>query len=80
MVMGDSFNTALFKQSFQRVFSKDQKSEFKMAFGATLEVKVRKKIFFPPLLISYQLRAPFVAGILLYTFIFTIANSFTDLF
>ena len=40
MVLGDSFNTSLFKQTFQRVFSKDQKGEFKMAFGATLEVKV----------------------------------------
>ena len=39
--MGDSFNTSLFKQTFQRVFSKDQKGEFKMAFGATLEVKVK---------------------------------------
>ena len=40
MVMGDSFNTALFKQTFQRVFAKDTRGEFKMAFGATLEVKV----------------------------------------
>lgn len=40
MVMGDSFNTSLFKQTFQRVFSKDKKGEFKMGFGATLEVKV----------------------------------------
>lgn len=40
IVMGDSFNTSLFKQTFQRVFAKDQKGEFKMAFGATLEVKV----------------------------------------
>lgn len=39
--MGDSFNTSLFKQTFQRVFSKDSKGEFKMGFGATLEVKVR---------------------------------------
>lgn len=38
--MGDSFNTALFKQTFQRVFAKDVRGEFKMAFGATLEVKV----------------------------------------
>lgn len=38
--MGDSFNTSLFKQTFQRVFSKDAKNEFRMAFGATLEVKV----------------------------------------
>ena len=30
MVMDDSFNTALFKQTFQRVFSKDVRGEFKM--------------------------------------------------
>ena len=41
LVMGDSFNTALFKQSFQRVFSKDSKNEFRMAFGASLDIKVR---------------------------------------
>ena len=40
MVMGDSFNTSLFKQTFQRVFSKDAKGEFKMAFSSTVEVKV----------------------------------------
>ena len=40
MVMGDSFNTALFKQTFQRMFSKDVRGEYKMAFGGTLEVKV----------------------------------------
>jgi len=40
MVMGDSFNTSLFKQTFQRVFAKDAKGEFKMAFGGTIEVKV----------------------------------------
>ena len=40
MVMGDSFKTSLFQQSFQRVFSKDVKNEFKMAFGANIEVKV----------------------------------------
>uniref|UniRef100_A0A4W3KEN8 Protein transport protein SEC23 n=1 Tax=Callorhinchus milii TaxID=7868 RepID=A0A4W3KEN8_CALMI len=39
IVMGDSFNTSLFKQTFQRVFSKDLQGEFKMAFGATVEVK-----------------------------------------
>lgn len=38
--MGDSFNTSLFKQTFQRVFNKDYNGEFRMAFGATLEVKV----------------------------------------
>lgn len=40
MMMGDSFNTSLFKQTFQRVFSKDHNGEFRLAFGATLEVKV----------------------------------------
>uniref|UniRef100_A0A9J7ZPJ3 Protein transport protein SEC23 n=1 Tax=Cyprinus carpio carpio TaxID=630221 RepID=A0A9J7ZPJ3_CYPCA len=39
IVMGDSFNTSLFKQTFQRVFSKDYNGEFRMAFGGTLEVK-----------------------------------------
>lgn len=41
MVMGDSFNTSLFKQTFQRVFNKGLNGEFRMAFGANLEVKVR---------------------------------------
>ena len=41
MVMGDSFNTSLFKQSFQKVFAKDaQNNYFKMGFNATFEVKV----------------------------------------
>jgi len=44
MVMGDSFNTSLFKQTFQRVFSKDEKDEFKMAFSANLEVKTSKEL------------------------------------
>lgn len=41
IVMGDSFNTSLFKQTFQRVFSKDFNGDFRMAFGGILEVKVR---------------------------------------
>lgn len=41
MVMGDSFNTSLFKQTFQRVFTKDIHGQFKMGFGGTLEIKVR---------------------------------------
>uniref|UniRef100_A0A7N8WMB2 Protein transport protein SEC23 n=1 Tax=Mastacembelus armatus TaxID=205130 RepID=A0A7N8WMB2_9TELE len=40
MVMADSFNTSLFKQTFQRVFTKDVQGSFKMAFAATLEVKM----------------------------------------
>ena len=40
MVMADSFNTSLFKQTFQRVFTKDVAGAFKMAFAGTLEIKV----------------------------------------
>ena len=38
--MGDSFNTSLFKQTFQRVFARDQRGDYNMAFNATLEIKV----------------------------------------
>ncbi|KAI9526998.1 Protein transport protein Sec23A [Dissostichus eleginoides] len=44
MVMADSFNTSLFKQTFQRVFTKDVQGSFKMAFNATLEVKTSREI------------------------------------
>lgn len=55
MVLGDSFNTSLFKQTFQRVFAKDQKGEFKMAFGATLEVKVGFHLFMPNILLNSRI-------------------------
>ncbi len=39
--MGDSFETSLFKQTFQKVFAKDsQNVHFKVGFNATFEVKV----------------------------------------
>uniref|UniRef100_H2Y1H9 Protein transport protein SEC23 n=1 Tax=Ciona intestinalis TaxID=7719 RepID=H2Y1H9_CIOIN len=44
MVMGDSFNTSLFKQTFQKVFSKDSKGEFNMAFNAVMEIKTSREI------------------------------------
>ena len=44
MVMGDSFNSSLFKQTFQRVFAKDQRNEYKMAFNAVVEVKTSREI------------------------------------
>lgn len=44
MVMGDSFNSSLFKQTFQRVFVRDGKNELKMAFNATLEVKCSREL------------------------------------
>ncbi|KAF2881616.1 hypothetical protein ILUMI_24559 [Ignelater luminosus] len=44
MVMADSFNSSLFKQTFQRVFARDQKGELKMAFNGTLEVKCSREL------------------------------------
>ncbi|CAK8692475.1 protein transport protein Sec23A-like [Clavelina lepadiformis] len=44
MVMGDSFNTSLFKQTFQKVFSKDSKGEFNMAFNAVMEIKTSREV------------------------------------
>uniref|UniRef100_A0A7N9AQ47 Protein transport protein SEC23 n=1 Tax=Mastacembelus armatus TaxID=205130 RepID=A0A7N9AQ47_9TELE len=44
IVMGDSFNTSLFKQTFQRVFSKDYNGDFRMAFGGILEVKTSREL------------------------------------
>ena len=42
--MGDSFDSSLFKQTFQRVFSKDANDHFKMAFNATMEVKCSREL------------------------------------
>ena len=44
MVMGDSFNSSLFKQTFQRVFVKDANDNFKMAFNAMMEVKCSREL------------------------------------
>ncbi|XP_053669941.1 protein transport protein Sec23A isoform X2 [Anopheles nili] len=44
MVMGDSFNSSLFKQTFQRVFAGDEKNELKMAFNGTLEIKCSREL------------------------------------
>uniref|UniRef100_A0A671U1E4 Protein transport protein SEC23 n=1 Tax=Sparus aurata TaxID=8175 RepID=A0A671U1E4_SPAAU len=44
IVMGDSFNTSLFKQTFQRVFSKDYNGDFRMAFGGVMEVKTSREL------------------------------------
>ncbi|CAO4382593.1 unnamed protein product [Caenorhabditis nigoni] len=40
VVMGDSFNSSLFKQTYQRSFDKDAAGNLKMGFNATMEVKV----------------------------------------
>lgn len=44
MVMGDSFNSSLFKQTFQRVFARDSRNDLKMAFNGTLEVKCSREL------------------------------------
>jgi len=55
MVMGDSFNSSLFKQTFQRVFAKAENAtaqgqptqgqdHLKMAFNATIEVKCSREL------------------------------------
>lgn len=44
MVMGDSFDSNLFKTSFQRMFTKDKKGNLKMAFNAILDVKTSREL------------------------------------
>ncbi|VDM70891.1 unnamed protein product, partial [Strongylus vulgaris] len=36
VVMGDSFNSSLFKQTYQRAFDKDANGQLKMGFNATM--------------------------------------------
>jgi protein transport protein SEC23 len=43
IVLADSFTTSIFKQSFQRVFSKNQYDELALGLNATLEVKTSKE-------------------------------------
>jgi protein transport protein SEC23 len=45
MIMGDSFNTTLFKQTWQKVFAKDAHGQnFRMAFSASFEVKCCREL------------------------------------
>lgn len=44
MVLGDSFNSSLFKQTFQRVFQQDDDGNLEMAFNATIEVKTSREL------------------------------------
>jgi protein transport protein SEC23 len=41
MVLSDSFTTAIFKQSFQKMFEKDAEGHLKMGFNGTLAVQVQ---------------------------------------
>lgn len=45
MVLSDAFTTSIFKQSFLRVFTKDEQGNLEMGFNATFDVQVR---LFPP--------------------------------
>ncbi|KAL1921229.1 uncharacterized protein VTP21DRAFT_10945 [Calcarisporiella thermophila] len=44
MVLADSFNTAIFKQSFQRLFQKDAQGHLQMGFNATLDVQTTREL------------------------------------
>ena len=41
IVLSDSFATSIFKQSFLRMFNKDQAGFLDMGFNATFDVQVR---------------------------------------
>lgn len=43
VILSDSFNTSIFKQSFQRIFLKDGQNHLIMGFNATFDVQVITK-------------------------------------
>ncbi|KAG0309085.1 GTPase-activating protein S23 [Dissophora globulifera] len=44
IILSDSFTTAIFKQSFQKMFEKDAEGNLKMGFNATLAVQTTKEL------------------------------------
>lgn len=46
VILADSFETSMFKQSFQKIFTRDDKGNLPMAFNGTLEVQVKIYILF----------------------------------
>ncbi|GJJ14926.1 GTPase-activating protein S23 [Clathrus columnatus] len=44
MVLADSFATAIFKQSFLRIFDKDEEGNLQMGFNATFDVQTTKEL------------------------------------
>ncbi|SAL98270.1 hypothetical protein [Absidia glauca] len=44
MILADSFNTAIFKQSFQRMFQKDAQGQLRMGFNATTDVQTSREL------------------------------------
>jgi protein transport protein SEC23 len=45
IVLSDSFATSIFKQSFLRIFSKDDQGHLQMGFNATFDVQVWNTTF-----------------------------------
>jgi len=56
MILADSFNMSLFKQSFQRVFAKDDQGHLQMGFNATFDVQVSFVPFSTPDLDDHEKR------------------------
>ncbi|KAI8069632.1 protein transporter SEC23 [Gongronella butleri] len=44
MILADAFNTAIFKQSLQRVFQKDDQGHLRMGFNATMDVQTSREL------------------------------------
>lgn len=44
MILSDSFATSIFKQSFQRIFAKDDEGNLQMGFNATFDVQTTKDL------------------------------------
>ncbi|ORX90111.1 hypothetical protein K493DRAFT_231517 [Basidiobolus meristosporus CBS 931.73] len=63
MVLADSFNTAIFRQSFQRLFNKDAQGNLAMGFNATLDIQTTKELRISGLIgqaISVEKKSPCV--------------------
>ncbi|KNE99614.1 protein transporter SEC23 [Puccinia striiformis f. sp. tritici PST-78] len=44
MILSDSFTTSIFRQSFQKLFEKDDDGQLKMGFNATFDVQTTKEL------------------------------------
>ena len=42
MVLSDAFTTSIFKQSFLRLFNRDEQGHLQVGFNATFDVQVRQ--------------------------------------
>jgi len=65
VVLGDSFGQSVFKDSFKRIFAKNEKGELEMAFAATLEVLTSREFSVLGAIgtcTSLKKKAPYVSG------------------